>query len=192
MEDDSGWFLPHASIRVEWGRLNAHRWIRASDGRNENGQIHLSPRCRTGCSRETEMNLPAHTPPSMWQPACGRRTTLHCLAFITLAFAVSFAFGCRQRVPPPDFSGSVSTNQPLLVLKGHTRWVNRVVFSPNGTRLASAGGDGDATVKIWDSKTGELLRTLAGHDRGVYNVAFSPDGKMIASAGHDHTLVLWN
>ena len=90
---------------------------------------------------------------------------------------MSFASGCRKRLPPQDFSGSISTNQPLLVLKGHTRWVNHVVFDPDGIRLASAGGDGDATVKIWDSKTGKLLRTLVGHDNGVYNVAFSPDGK---------------
>jgi WD40 repeat protein len=49
-------------------------------------------------------------------------------------------------------------------------------------RIASAGGDADATVKIWDSETGQLLRTLQGHDRGVYELAYSPDGKLLASA----------
>src|SRR5436190_709519 len=118
------------------------------------------------------------------------RYSLRVSAFIALIFAVSLVSGCRK--PASDFSVSASTNQPLLVLKGHTRGVYRVAFSPDGTRLVSAGGDGDATVKIWNPQTGELLRTLSGHDRGVYNVAFSPDGKRVASAGHDHTVSIWD
>ena len=36
--------------------------------------------------------------------------------------------------------------------------VNSVAFSPDGERLASAGGDG--TVKVWNSRTGEVIQTL--------------------------------
>src|SRR5262245_22568135 len=88
--------------------------------------------------------------------------------------------------------GTTVVDQPLLVLRGHTRPVNQVAFSPDGTRIASAGGDGDATVKLWDGQTGALVRTLSGHDRGVYNLAFSRDGERLASAGHDHTAVVWD
>ena len=47
--------------------------------------------------------------------------------------------------------GITIVDQPLLVLRGHSRPINQVAFSRDGTRIASAGGDGDATVKLWDS-----------------------------------------
>ena len=74
----------------------------------------------------------------------------------------------RHRHPPRNYSEAIIRDQPLVTLKGHTRRVNRSVFSPDGTRIASAGGDGDATVKIWNTQTAALLFTLKGHDRGVY------------------------
>jgi WD40 repeat protein len=38
--------------------------------------------------------------------------------------------------------------QKTLTLKGHTRWVNSVSFSPDGKRIVS--GSWDKTVKVWD------------------------------------------
>jgi WD40 repeat protein len=59
-----------------------------------------------------------------------------------------------------------------------------VAFSPDGKRLASAGGD--SAVKVWDAATGQEIATLRGHSGYVWSVVFSPDGKRLASGGGHH------
>src|SRR5262249_5364212 len=58
--------------------------------------------------------------------------------------------------------------------------VNCIQFSPDGSRLVSAGED--KVVRIWDAATGREIRALRGHTFPVCGVAFSPDGRRLASA----------
>jgi WD40 repeat protein/serine/threonine protein kinase len=78
--------------------------------------------------------------------------------------------------------------EPLVL--GDKTEVNGVAFSPDGERLASAGGDG--TIKIWNSRTGDLVRTFNAHTDSVVSLAFHPDGKHLASRGADLTVKVWD
>jgi WD40 repeat protein len=72
------------------------------------------------------------------------------------------------------------------------RSVFSVVYSPDGTKIAS--GSGDNTVKIWNAQTGQCVSTLSGHTGSVLSVCFDHTGKKLASGGGygDNSVRLWS
>jgi serine/threonine-protein kinase len=60
-------------------------------------------------------------------------------------------------------------HRELPILKGHTSDAWDVSFSPDGRRLATAGGS-DQTVHVWDAATGQELLTLKGHSDDVGHI----------------------
>jgi WD40 repeat protein/serine/threonine protein kinase len=75
-----------------------------------------------------------------------------------------------------------ATGEELHAFPGLPRAaVTCLVFSPDGQRLATAHSE-DATVRVWDMRTGREQLTFRGHKHAVWGVAFSPDGQRLASA----------
>ena len=86
---------------------------------------------------------------------------------------------------------SAQEDEPYLVIgDGHRYSVESVAFHPDGNTLAS--GSWDDTIKLWNPRTGIVLKTLEGHTGVVWSVAFHPDGNTLASASADETIKLWN
>lgn len=63
-------------------------------------------------------------------------------------------------------------------------------LSPDGIRLAT--GDSEGVVRIWDTKTSEILRTIDVHDQAVTVLAWSPDGQKLATGSFDGSASVWN
>lgn len=80
----------------------------------------------------------------------------------------------------------------VRTLKGHSRSVSSLCVLRDGTTLISAGDD--QSVRVWNLKTGELIRSLNQHTGSVHDLAARPGQEglsMVASAAGDRTIRFW-
>ncbi|KAJ3075256.1 hypothetical protein HDU99_001557, partial [Rhizoclosmatium hyalinum] len=95
-----------------------------------------------------------------------------------------------QGLAPVRFTIGAENEWGPFTLKGHSRAVNAVAYSPDSKYVVS--GSVDNTVKLWSVETGECVKTLKGHSSAVNSVAFLPDSKTVVSGSHDKTIKLWS
>ena len=70
--------------------------------------------------------------------------------------------------------------------------VTTVAMSPDGQYVAA--GSLDKSVRVWDTRTGNLSERLDGpdgHKDSVYSVAFAPSGRELVSGSLDKTIKMW-
>jgi WD40 repeat protein len=93
---------------------------------------------------------------------------------------------------------SVATGQVKWRAPGHFEQVNSLALSPDGSVLVTGSSDqrfavrvlkagdkaiGPGAVRVWDARTGRLLRRLGDSAEQIMAVALSPDVRRIASGG---------
>ncbi|MGH7222403.1 MAG: WD40 repeat domain-containing protein, partial [Gemmataceae bacterium] len=122
----------------------------------------------------------------VWDPSTGREVR-------RFADPQQFDFklpkDLRHFVPSPDESllafanpdGSIhlwdaATGKEQRVLKGHERFLYKIMFSPDGRRLISNGSD--QSIRVWDVASGRELH----HLHGQAPLAVSPDSRLLATA----------
>jgi WD40 repeat protein len=72
---------------------------------------------------------------------------------------------------------------------GHSSAVTDAEFSPSGLELVTVSDD--HTGRVWNARSGRLLRVLVGHTLPVNTGRYSPDGHWIVTASQ-LTAGLWN
>ncbi|MEM7725477.1 MAG: WD40 repeat domain-containing protein [Cyanobacteria bacterium P01_A01_bin.45] len=81
-------------------------------------------------------------------------------------------------------------------LRGHIWSIASLTFTADGKTLVS--GSFDHTIKVWNLKTGKMIRTLDFHKDGVNCVVINPRTKQLISAGGaaqintDTKIKVWN
>jgi WD40 repeat protein len=88
---------------------------------------------------------------------------------------------------------NAKTGKCQSTLQGHSNYVRSVVWSNDGTKLAS--GSCDKTVRIWSvgsAGTFECKSLLSGHSWDVTSVAWNNDGSKLATGSRDKTVRMWS
>lgn len=93
---------------------------------------------------------------------------------------------------PAALFGQKGETPALVVQAAHSLPVTAVAFSPDSAGSLTATASSDQTIKIWHTRTGQLLHTLTGHNEQVTAIAFSHDGKTLVSSSHDRTVRVWD
>ncbi|GMU39037.1 MAG: protein kinase [Phycisphaerae bacterium] len=116
------------------------------------------------------------------------------ISVASMALAVGDVATARNRLTAcePELRGwewrylTARSDTSVRVLDDGEKSVGRAAFSPDGSRVATAGSD----ARVWDMATGALLATLSAEGDSDY-VAFSPDGGRLLVCGFK-SAVVWD
>lgn len=79
-------------------------------------------------------------------------------------------------------------------LRGHDKPITLLIWSPDGSALASKSEDGD--IRLWDAETGQIRYTFTGVSSEFNCMAWSPNGQILASSASqefgENVVQLWD
>ena len=128
----------------------------------------------------------------LWDPRTQRhKTTFEYTGIGSLTYSPNSRILAVGRWQGIDLLNAQNGDRKLS-LSGHIGSVSLLAFSSDGKTLASTARDNrDKAVRLWNARTGKLLRTLE-HPEGISAMTLSPDGSALVSGSWDRMVRFWN
>ena len=117
---------------------------------------------------------------------------------ITLAFTPDgkqLAAGC-DAVSDAGYTGLIKVwsmadgAQAAVVENAHKGHINSIIFSPDGTCMATGGKD--KVAKVWTLPDLKEKVAFKGHAGDIVSLTFTPDAQRLATASTDGTFKFWD
>ncbi|VAH91937.1 unnamed protein product [Triticum turgidum subsp. durum] len=158
------------------------------------------------CAKDHTPTVCADQTAKLWDVKTGKE--LFTFRFDAPARSVDLAIGDHLAVITTDsFMGNMPTAQvkriaedlqdqteeSALVISGITGRINRAVWGPGNRTIITAGED--ATIRIWDSETGKLLKESdkeVGHQKAISSLSKSLDWSHFLTGSLDKSAKLWD
>jgi WD40 repeat protein len=126
----------------------------------------------------------------LWEIDRGRLPQLHAGTLLSIAFSPddrTLASSAEDgSIRFWDVEAGRASGKPIADLEENQQ---NLVFSPDGTILASIGGG----IRLWDVENRRQIgETLTTTDFGAVTLAFSPDGSLLAAGDGNGFLILWD
>eukprot|EP00201_Polytomella_parva_P021851 CAMPEP_0175043714 /NCGR_PEP_ID=MMETSP0052_2-20121109/3361_1 /TAXON_ID=51329 ORGANISM="Polytomella parva, Strain SAG 63-3" /NCGR_SAMPLE_ID=MMETSP0052_2 /ASSEMBLY_ACC=CAM_ASM_000194 /LENGTH=378 /DNA_ID=CAMNT_0016306845 /DNA_START=48 /DNA_END=1181 /DNA_ORIENTATION=- len=77
-----------------------------------------------------------------------------------------------------------------VIDEAHEAPITSLAFNPTRREIYSAA-DGDKIIRIWDAKSGQLIRTQPGHKGSVTCLVYSAAVRLLFSGSIDNTIGIW-
>lgn len=91
----------------------------------------------------------------------------------------------------------VETGEELLRLPPHRPFLQSIAFNRDASMIATgsteqAGGQGEASIRLYNAETGVVLHEFPADSWGVKELAFSPNDQRLAASTTTRAIQIWN
>jgi len=113
------------------------------------------------------------------------------LAVLGIVYVATRWQDLRQLPMSETIAADTTYNHQVPTILEHINTVWSLAFSPDSQILASCGND--RAIKLWDLRTGELIRIIPdAHTGAIWSVAIDPSGDKLISGSSDRTIKVWD